>query len=154
MSSVFEFAHHLFQPCGIGRAGDQSAQLGGNRCGTVFIFDRLCFPRWLSLAVSQQLGRSGAAQIAGGHVFSVNSSRVPLSSRKTRELQSGCRRGPARCLGVRWAGPDHRRRGDSVRDDLARALICCAATVYCYRPNSLWRLRPATRVLDPQCSQK
>ena len=30
MSFVFDFADHSFQPCGIGRAGDYSAQPGGN----------------------------------------------------------------------------------------------------------------------------
>jgi hypothetical protein len=61
MGFAFDLARHLFQPCGIGRAGNQSAQLGGNRCGMAFIFDRLWFRRWLSLTVSQQLWRSGAA---------------------------------------------------------------------------------------------
>ena len=57
-SFAFDFARHFFQPHGIGRAGDQSAQLGGNRH----------FPRWLSFAVSLQLGASAAAQSMGGHV--------------------------------------------------------------------------------------
>jgi hypothetical protein len=81
MSFAFNFARHFFQPCGIGRAGDQSAQLGGNRR----------FPRWFCLAVSLQLGPSAAAQGIGGHVISVDSSRDSLSFPETRELQSGCR---------------------------------------------------------------
>jgi hypothetical protein len=72
MSFAFDFARHFFQPCGIGRAGDQSAQVGGNRCGIVFVFERLRFPRWLYLAVSLQLGPWAAAQGGGGHVSSVD----------------------------------------------------------------------------------
>ena len=54
---AFDFTRHFFQPHRIGRAGDQGAQLGGNRRSG-----------WLSFAVSLQLGPSAAAQGMGGHV--------------------------------------------------------------------------------------
>jgi hypothetical protein len=51
MSFAFDLPRHFFQPRGIGRAGDQSTQLGGNRR----------FTRWFSFALSLQLGPSAAA---------------------------------------------------------------------------------------------
>jgi len=53
MGSALDFACQFLQPCRIGRAGDQSAQLGHNRCGSIFVFHRLRFPRWLYLVNSR-----------------------------------------------------------------------------------------------------
>jgi hypothetical protein len=47
MSLAFDFTRQFFQPCRIGRVANHSTQVGGNRRGIVFVFDRLRFPRWL-----------------------------------------------------------------------------------------------------------
>ena len=78
---AFDFTRHFFQPRRIGRAGDQGAQLGGNRR----------FTRWLSFAVSLQLGPSVAAQGMGGHVSPSFRHGIPCLSRKRARLHAGCR---------------------------------------------------------------
>jgi len=74
MSFAFDFARHFFQPRRIGRAGDQTSQLGDDRR----------FPRWLclGLADSLQLGPSAAAQGMGGHVSRSFRHGIPCLSRK------------------------------------------------------------------------
>ena len=106
MSFAFDFARHFFQPRGIGRARDQSAQLGGNRY----------FTRWLIFAVSLQLGPLSAAQGMGGHVspsfrhgipclFRKRASDSPVAGELCQPRKTGIPEGATRLTGGEEARP-------------------------------------------------
>ena len=149
MSFAFDFARHFFQPRGIGRARDQSAQLGGNRR----------FPRWLSLRLACSSGLRRRRKVwegmflrrfvTGFPVFSRNAQatvRLPgsFASRARRGYRkrrlTGGEEAPPNCrtwsLEMGPTGSDGRAHAVAQLSELSQGSTALACTLRCAGRNT------------------